>query len=359
MFHQIKEKNMRELSEYQRYLWAHPQLTYLFFELTDRCNLNCMHCGSSCLNTNASYLDYEVISRTLTEVADRYDVKNIMICVTGGEPLLHPDFIRVISKSHELGFSVGITTNGTLIDDQMANKLLEAGLDTVSISIDGLEKTHDAFRRCPGAFRKAMNGVHALKRVGIEPQAITVVHGNNIAQLEEIYNFVRDEDFYSWRLVNMDPIGRGREHEELLLNGEQLRFLYDFIHEKRYDTQNEIDVTYGCSHFVTFEYENELRDFYFQCVAGTKVGSVMANGDIVACLDIERRSELVQGNVYRDSFCNVWENGFSQFRKNRAKESHICSDCQYALVCMGDSAHTWDYDTKEPLYCVEKLLEKE
>ncbi|SDB69812.1 radical SAM protein [Butyrivibrio sp. INlla16] len=356
MYHPIKEKNMQALAAYQRQLWKNPKLTFLFFELTDRCNLNCMHCGSSCLNTNATYLDFEVISRTLKEVSERYDPKQIMICVTGGEPMLHPDFIKVIAASHDLGFPVGITTNGTLIDDEMAENLKKAGLDTVAISIDGLEEAHDAFRRSPGAFRKAMQGVKALKRVGIEPQALTVIHKNNFDQLEDIYNFVKAEDFYSWRVVNMDPIGRAKEHEDLLLDGEQLRGLYDFIHEKRFDPDNDMDVTYGCSHFVTYEYENELRDYYFQCGAGTKIASIRANGDIVACLDIERRPDLVQGNAYKDSFCDVWENRFDRFRSDRTAESAVCKDCPHKGVCMGDSAHTWDYDASEPLYCVLKMI---
>ncbi|SEM18333.1 radical SAM additional 4Fe4S-binding SPASM domain-containing protein [Butyrivibrio sp. ob235] len=356
MYHPIKEKNMQALAAYQRQLWKNPKLTFLFFELTDRCNLNCMHCGSSCLNTNVTYIDFEVISRTLKEVSERYDPKQIMICVTGGEPMLHPDFIKVIAASHDLGFPVGITTNGTLIDEEMAENLKKAGLDTVAISIDGLEVAHDAFRRNPGAFRKAMQGVKALKRVGIEPQALTVIHKNNFDQLEDIYNFVKAEDFYSWRVVNMNPIGRAKEHEDLLLDGEQLRELYDFIRKKRFDPDNDMDVTYGCSHFVTYEYENELRDYYFQCGAGTKIASIRANGDIVACLDIERRPDLVQGNAYKDSFCAVWENRFERFRSDRTAESAVCKDCPHKDVCMGDSAHTWDYDTNEPLYCVSNMI---
>ena len=358
MYHPIKEQNMRQLAEYQRHLWTEPQLTFLFFELTDRCNLNCIHCGSRCLNSNDTYLAFSVIEKTLAEVSERYASENIMICVTGGEPMLHPDFLKVILKAHRYGFPVGITTNGTLIDDNMAQKLVKAGLDTVAISIDGLEAEHDNFRRTPGALKKAIGGAHALMRAGIEPEALTVVHKDNFDQLEDIYKLVKAENFNSWRVVNMDPIGRALEHKELIPDGMELKQLYDFIREKRYDPENEMEVTYGCSHFVTYNYERELRDYYFQCGAGTKVAGIMADGSIGACLDIERRPELIQGNIYKDSFCDIWENKFAAFRRDRTLESRTCNDCQQREVCMGDSAHTWDYDNDEPLYCVNNMIRK-
>ena len=358
MYHPIKEQNLKSLAEYRRQLWVRPKLTYLFFELTDCCNLNCIHCGSGCLGSNSNYLDLSLIKSVLESVAKRYDSRSIMICVTGGEPVLHPDFIRVIELAHSYGFPVGITTNGTLIDDCLAQELKAACLDTVAISIDGLEESHDAFRRSPGAFRKAMDGVHSLKRAGIEPEALTVVSHNNFPELEELYAFLRKEQFYSWRVVNMDPIGRAMEHEDLLLEGEELKELYKFIREKRFDSSNSMEVSYGCSHFVTYEFENELRDYYFQCLAGTETASIRANGDIVACLDIEKRPELVQGNAYQDDFCSVWENGFKQFRMDRTKNSKNCSNCKYSEVCMGDSAHTWDYDNGEPIYCAARMIEQ-
>ena len=104
---------------------------------------------------------------------------------------------------------------------------------------------------------------------------------------------------------------------------------------------------------------SEVRDFYFQCGAGILVGSIMANGDIGACLDIERRPELIQGNIRRDDFVDVWENRYQAFRRNRAEESAVCRDCEHREYCMGDSTHTWDFDRKEPRYCAVKRIKKE
>lgn len=357
MYHPVKEKNMQDLAEYRRQLWEHPQLRFLFFEMTDQCNLSCLHCGSSCTGINHTYLEYDLIERVMKSVADRYDSRNIMICITGGEPMLHPDIYETVKLAHDYGFPIGMTSNGTLINDDGAKALAYAGLDTIAVSLDGIEETHDAFRQSPGSFKRAMNGVHVLRSASIEAQAITVIHRNNIHQLEDMFRFFKSDGFYSWRVVNIEPIGRANDNSNLILNAKEIEHLLNFIREKRFDNDNEMDVTYGCSHFLTYDYEREVRDYYFQCAAGTQVASIMANGDIGACLDIERRPELIQGNAYRDDFIDVWENRFSQFRYDRTDVSTMCRNCEHRCVCMGDSAHTWDYEHNEPGYCIKKMKE--
>ena len=351
MSEKIKETHFEMLAEYQKNLYEKPALQFLFFELTDQCNLHCLHCGSSSGGENRTFLPYFVVERVLQRTSECYSSGDIMICLTGGEPILHPDLCKIVRKARELGFTVGITSNGTLIDEKMAYSLAQAGMNTVSISVDGIGAVHDRFRMSEGSFDKAMRGIRALKKAGIEPQVTTVVHRENLVYLHEIYEYLKEEKIYSWKITNVDPIGRARMHGELLLNAGELQSLYEFIQEKRSDADCPFEVTYACAHFVTLKYEREIRDFYFQCIAGTRLASVMANGDIGACLDIERRPELVQGNAYHDDFVEVWESRFRIFRRDRAQSSAVCRECTDKNICMGDSAHTWDYERNEPLYC--------
>ena len=232
---------MQDLAEYRRQLWEHPQLRFLFFEMTDQCNLSCLHCGSSCTGINHTYLEYDLIERVMKSVADRYDPRNIMICITGGEPMLHPDIYETVKLAHDYGFPVGMTSNGTLINDDGAKALAYAGLDTIAVSLDGIEETHDAFRQSPGSFKRAMNGVHVLRSAGIEAQAITVIHRNNIHQLEDMFRFFNSDGFYSWRVVNIEPIGRANDNSNLILNAKEIEHLLNFIREKRFDNDNEMD----------------------------------------------------------------------------------------------------------------------
>lgn len=354
-----KEICFKKIAEYQDSLRKNPKLTDLFFELTDSCNLNCLHCGSSCLSSNTQFLDFDLIEKTLKEVALAYDTSKIWVNITGGEPLLYPKLADVISLSRKLGFRCGMTSNGTLITEEKAKKLSNAGLETIAISIDGLKNTHEEFRNRSGCFDLAMRGVENLRKYGIEPQALSVIHKKNIFQLEEMLTFFIKNNFYSWRVVNIEPIGRAKINEELLLDANEMKQLLDFIREKHLDSEIEMDVTFGCSHFLPLKYEYEVRDFFFQCGAGTRVASVMVNGDIASCLDIERRADLVQGNAKIDNFVEVWENKFQVFRQDRTQKSKVCSTCKDKTICGGDSTHTWNFNTNEPNYCVRKMLEKE
>ncbi len=351
----ITKNNLLKLAEYRKELYKNPKLKFLFFELIDKCNLNCIHCGSNCDATKNNSLPFEIIKKTLDEVHNKYDTSKIMICLTGGEPMLYKDIYEVIKYSKKLGFLVGITTNGTLIDKEVSKKFAKSKLDAISISLDGLPNTHDSFRSRKGAFYMTLNGIKLLQDYDIEPNITTVINKKNINELDSLYELMKDIDICSWRIVNIEPIGRAKNNTDLLFDKNELFKIYDFIKRKRFDKNNNIDIMYGCSHFVTFEYEHFIRDFYFQCSAGVHVASIAANGDIVACLDIERRKDLVQGNIYKESFVHIWENKYKIFRKDWSINSTKCRVCEYKNVCMGDSFHTFDIDNNEPMYCVKAL----
>lgn len=349
---QIKSKNMHDLARYRKLLFQRPRLRCLFFELTDQCNLNCRHCGSECDPTRSRYIDTEVLLQALEGIFEDMGQEQFMICLTGGEPLLHPDFERIVQKINEYGIPWGMTSNATLIDPKMAEKLKQLKMGSISVSLDGLKEDHEWLRRVPGSFESAVEGIRNLHSVGIRVQITTVVHKWNYEKLEDIYRFVRELGVFSWRVVNVDPIGRAEETNELLLSRDEIFKLLEFIREKRFQADNPMHVCYGCSHYLSFEYENETRDFYFQCGAGTTVASILCNGDIYGCLDIERRPELVQGNIKTDRFSKVWYQGFQQYRRDRSELCEDCMNCPEREYCGGDSMHTWDFDKNEPKLCL-------
>ena len=356
---EIKSRDMHRLAEYRDYLRSHPRLTYLFAELTDRCNLACLHCGSSCGGGNGRSLDTRLLLRTLEEVAEDFEPRSVMICLTGGEPLLHPDFFEIAGKIHALGFPWGITTNGTLTDAACAQKMAALGLGSVTLSLDGLEQTHDALRRVKGCFRKVLRAVEHFHSAGIGVQITSVIHSGNYHELERLYNLMCRLKVESWRVINIEPIGRALEHPELLLSDGEMLGLLDFIREKRYAAGTPMDVCFGCSHYLSYEYERELRDNYFICGSGIYVGSILCNGDIYSCLDIERRPELVQGNIARDRFSEVWREGFREFRSDRTLLCEKCRGCSEREFCAGDSTHTWDFDNHQPMFCIMSAMRKE
>ncbi len=342
----IKRSQLELLAQHREQLRKFPHLRWLFFEITDRCNLKCMHCGSNC-TSEGSYLTIDDIKAALRSVSQ----DKPMICLTGGEPMLHPDFFEIASCISDMGFLWGMTTNATLIDDAAARRLKQAGLGTVSVSLDGMEQSHDLFRRQTGAWNRAVRGLQALRNAGIVPQVTTVLHRDNFHELEALYDFLCDMGITSWRPINIEPIGRACESSGLLLKPDQFSHLISFIRDKRFDRNCKMEVTFGCSHYLGVQYERMVRDHYFLCGAGILTASIRCNGDICACLDIVNKPELVQGNIHSDDFMDVWLHRFEAFRRDRTADCSQCIVCPERDLCGGDSAHTWNYDRKEPLLC--------
>ena len=352
----IKTIKMTEKASIRDELRKAPRLDWLFFELTDRCNLRCLHCGSNCADGNSTMLEPELIMNCLNTVAEDFEPNDVKIAITGGEPLLYPYFEEVIGHVNKLGFRWGMTTNGTLIDDKCAEMLKKLKLSSVSISLDGLSDTHDELRHKPGAWEKAIRGIKALRKQSIPVQITTVIHKKNFSQLYPLYEKLLELDIFSWRIVNIESIGRAAENSDLLLSYDEFKVLADIIRELRYKSYVPFDVRFGCSHYLSFEYENELRNHYFMCGAGITVASVTAKGDIFACLDIERRPELIQGNISKDRFSEVWYNRFKSFRKDRTILCDECRECNEKNFCAGDSFHTWDFENNRPMFCLKHRL---
>lgn len=356
----IKSENMMQLREYREYLRMHPKLTYLFVEMTEQCNLRCLHCGSDCTQTKKQYIDTKLLSDTFRQIAADFNPQTVMVCLTGGEPLLHPDFFEIVREIVRLGFPWGMTTNGTLIDRECALRLKECGLNSITISLDGLKESHEWLRNVRGCFEKTIEAVKYLNSVNVPVQITSVMHKRNFSELEKLYQLMCDMKVASWRVINMEPIGRALKNKELLLSYHEIVQLLNFIKEKRYSPDTDIDVRFGCSHYLSYEFEHEVRDNYFICGAGIYVGSILCNGDIYSCLDIERRKELVQGNIATDRFADVWKNRFKEFRADRAEASEKCSACKERAFCNADSMHTWDFKQNEPMFCIlrkERLYE--
>ena len=353
---QVKIIHMRQLAEYRRSIIGAPPLKNLFLELTLRCNERCIHCGSRCgEHDRVNELSKEQYRKILDDVKRDFGVKQVELDITGGEPLLRRDFFDIMSYANSLGFRWGMTSNATLINDDIAHRLHECGMKTISVSIDGLESTHDSLRGVNGAFSGAMRGIDALIRHGgfQSIQVTTVVNHRNFSELDELFNILCKIDIDSWRVINIEPIGRALDSPDLMLTKDEYRQMFDFIREKRLQGY---PLTYGCSHYLGTEYERQVRQWYFLCNAGIYTASIASNGDILACLDIERRPELVQGNILRDSLKEIWQNKFKIFRGDLSDLNEKCRACDSCEFCHGGAHHSWDYDLNEQRVCFKDIL---
>ena len=329
----------------------HP-LRYLFFELTRTCNLQCAHCGSRCPEYSTDReLPASEFKRVVDLVSQNYPTDQLMFCITGGEPLMRGDWFEICSYISEKGFSWGMTTNGTLLDESCVRRLDQAGMRTVSVSLDGLKDTHEKLRGVAGSFDGAVNGIKLLTKSGNFQivQAVTVVNKTNLYELPSLYEFICELGVNSWKLTAIEPMGDALSRKDLFLSEHEHYSLLDFIMLCR--KKALIDVTYGCSHFLPKRYEGLVRKQPFICGAGTMIASIGSNGDILPCLDIDCRELVKQGNVFQDDFIDVWENRFEIFRRNKANLSAMCHSCQFKRECQGDSWHSWDFENNLPRIC--------
>lgn len=351
----IKKAHLNQLAAYRDHqLRKNPQLRLLFIEMTELCNEHCRHCGSQCGDyVEEDRLSGEEIKDFLRQVKEDFDISKIQLCITGGEPLLRPDFFEIMAYARQLGYQWGLTSNGTLITEEAARRLYETGMRTVSISVDGLKESHEWFRQAP-RYAETIQGVKNLLAQPFEHvQITTVIHGRNIDEMEEMYRVFTDLGVRSWRLVNIEPMGRAKKQPDLLLSQAQMLQVLDFIREKRF--AGPMEVIYGCSHYLGLDYEREIRSWYFICNAGVYTASMTAGGDFVSCLDLPRRPELVEGNLRRDRFKDVWEKKYRIFRTDFRKQGK-CAHCKHYRFCAGDSFHSWDFDKNEPLMCLKGVL---
>lgn len=351
----LKTDHLNKLAGHVEGLYLKPDLRHLFYELTLACNERCFHCGSNCSVPGANELSADEFKAITDQIKEDFDISRMQICVTGGEPLIRKDFFEIMNYVNDKGFRWGMTSNATLITKDVAHRLADAGMRTISVSIDGLPETHDKLRGMKDAYDLAMRGItnlideNAFKAI----QVTTVVNHENINELDQLFGIMKGIDIDSWRVINIEPIGRALRRPEMLCTPDDLRNMFEFIRKARKDG---FPVEYGCSHYLGLDYEVEVRDWYWLCNAGVHTASIMSNGDIGACLDIERNPRTIQGNIRQDRFKDVWDKRFEIFRRNKACDSAKCSACEHKGFCRGDAAHSWDYKNDEPLVCMRDVL---
>lgn len=334
------------------------KLIDLFWECTLSCNAKCKHCGSSAEKKKYDgELTTEEIKTAFKQIANDMDASKILINVTGGEPLVRKDLCEVMEyATNELGFHWGMTTNGILLNDENIEKLRKTNISTISISLDGLEQTHDDFRGVPGSFEIIINNIKKLKKANYVKhiQVTTVFHKENINQINALYNLMVDLGIDSWRLVSIDPIGRANENDRLLLDGKEIKQILDFIKLKK--KEKKIELMYGCPGFLGLDYEKEVRNHYFYCRTGINIASILYNGDLFVCPNVPRIKKFIQGNIKTDNFKDIWDNKYKEFRvKNRTK-CEECEKCENWEYCLGGAFHTWDFNDNKQNKCVYKMI---
>jgi radical SAM enzyme (rSAM/lipoprotein system) len=330
------------------------QLTYLFWECTWRCNLKCLHCGSDCLSDpKVKDMPFSDFLEAILPLKNKFKPDSITVAITGGEPLLRKDLAQCGKILRQHGFRWGIVTNGFAYTLGVHAQLLAAGMGAITLSLDGFEEQHNWLRANPVSFQKASGALELIvKSKRLFYDVVTCVHTKNIDQLPDFKEFLVSKKVRAWRLFTIAPIGRAADSPDLQLNPLQLKQLMDFITDSRKDRR--MDVKFSCEAY-TGSYERKVRDSYFFCRAGINIASVLIDGSISACPNINR--QFVQGNIYHDNLLDIWENRFDVMRNRKWTKTGICQQCREYKHCNGGAMHLWVPGNKEISTCIHHKIE--
>jgi len=332
----------------------HP-MKQLFWECTLRCNLHCRHCGSDCkVSSFAPDMPFADFEKVLVRLKEAYDSHQIMVVVSGGEPLMRGDLAECGRRMYELEYPWGMVTNGRFLTDAKIDELLQCGLRSITVSLDGLEEGHNWLRGDPKSFECASAAIRRLageRNLGFD--VVTCVNSRNFASLPKLKEHLIGLGLKSWRIFTIFPAGRAANDPELMISSEQYRSLMEFIVSTR--KEGRIDLSYACEGFLG-PYEGQVREHLYNCQAGLSVCGVRIDGSITACTSI--RADYDQGNIHKDDIIDVWEHRFQPYRDRSWARTGECESCRYWKWCRGGGMHLRDSDGTLMHCNLHKLLER-
>lgn len=340
---------------YRRLERSAQVLRYLFVEITQRCNLACLHCGSDCSAApRADELSVDEWTSFFDYLGARADASGVLVVVTGGEPLCAPELPKLLGALARNRLTFGIVSNGWALDRAMLDRLVAHGLRGLTVSLDGLADTHDWLRDRTGSFERALSAIVAAIELGVPNfDVVTCVNPRNLEQLPALRDLLVELRVPAWRLFSIFPRGRARDNAFVRLSPAQVSRLLEWVADARRIGRRSPAIQWSCEGFLPEAIDRSVRDEPYFCRAGINIGSVLCDGSISACPNISRT--LVQGNIRRDDFFHVWNTRFVPFRDRSWMATGECAGCGDWKRCQGNSLHLFDEAVGRTMLCHRKL----
>lgn len=208
------------------------RLDTLFWECTLRCNLSCRHCGSDCrVDPGVADMPLADFLKVLDEeVTPHVDPADVLVIFSGGEVLVRADLEEAGAEVTRRGYPWGMVTNGMALTPERFGRLLDAGLKSVSVSLDGFEREHNYIRGNPRSYDRALEAVRMIVREpSLSYDVVTCVTGAMVPQLEAFRDMLLSEGVRHWRLFSIFPMGRAKNDPTLRMTDAQFREMLEFI----------------------------------------------------------------------------------------------------------------------------------
>ncbi len=333
---------------------ATPPGPVVIWNLIRRCNLTCLHCYSI-----SADIDFpgELSTAEVLGVMDDLKAFNVRaLILSGGEPLLRPDLFEIAARGKALGFYLGLSTNGTLIDAPLARRIAHAGFDYVGISLDGLWQTHDRFRRKAGAFDKSLAALRLCRDLNVKVGVRFTLTQDNFADLPGLLDLVEADGIPRFYLSHLNYAGRGNVNRKRDAHFQVTREALELLYARAWDAaqrgqhkdfvtgNNDADGVYALywarRNVPGFD-EPRLRAS-LAAWGGNASGVNVANIDNLGNVHPDTMWwDCTLGNVRKRPFSAIWQDtrhpvmaGLKQ-RPRRVKGR--CASCAYFDVCGGNT----------------------
>ena len=334
--------------------FSHIRRPVVFWNTTWKCNLRCVHCylSASPLPEWEDELSFEEVEAFIDDLAD---MRVPLLMLTGGEPLMRKDFWDIASYAHDRGLRTALSTNGTLIDEEVAQHLKECHIEYVGISLDGAnERTHDDFRKQPGSFRRAMEGLKNCISAGLKTGIRITVTRQNYREIGALLDIAVSLGVPRFCVYWLVPSGRGKDIYEQQLSCEEALNILDFLYRKAIELGDKIEIlTVDAPQDAVFlmqkmkenglkdEYESALKLIEFTgdtCSAGERVANVDPAGNVYPC-QFAQIPSLKIGNIRERRFSEIWNDDSNKvlnaFRNKQKNLKGACGACEFKNICGG------------------------
>ncbi len=325
----------------------------VIWNLIRRCNLTCKHCYATSADKDfPGELDTDQVYRVMDDLWD-FGVR--VLILSGGEPLMRPDIFDISRRAKAMGFYVGLSSNGTLIDESNIEAIRSVDYDYVGVSIDGSRAVHDRFRRRIGAYDEALHGIRLCRDAGLKIGLRFTLTQDNRQDLPALLQLMDDEDIDKFYLSHLNYAGRGNKNRASDLHFRMTREAMDLLFEtcwadvqagrrREYVTgNNDADGVYLLlwarerlpQHAEALE--RKLRRW-----GGNASGVNIANIDNVGNVHPDTMWwDYTLGNVKQRPFSEIWMDTADPLmaglkRKRRPLEGR-CADCRWLDICGGNS----------------------
>ncbi|SCK19389.1 heme d1 biosynthesis radical SAM protein NirJ [Vogesella sp. LIG4] len=346
-----------------------PAGPVVIWNLIRRCNLTCQHCYSTSADKD---FDGELSTdEVFTVLDDLYAFGVRVLILSGGEPLLRPDIFTIGRRARDMGFYVGLSSNGTLIDAANVGRIADTGFDYVGVSLDGIGATHDRFRRMDGGFARALDGICLARDVGIKVGVRYTMTEDNAHDLPALLQLVADEGIDKFYFSHLNYAGRGNKHRDSDARHARTRWAMDLLldachaHLRAGDPRdfvtgnNDADGIYLLQ-WAARHYPAEAPALQQRLLqwGGNASGVNVANIDNVGNVHPDTMWwQVTLGNVRERPFSAIWPDTshplMAGLKQRPRPVTGRCAACAHLAICNGNTrVRAWqltgDYWAADP-----------